>query len=248
MTVRLVRLLLILTMPLVLTSCLFTPGKFTSTLSINADRSFAFTFVGEIYGTDLEKMGEAFKRMAPTTSKSAGPSGTTSDRADTMDKAMPDEGQTAGVRQAKTDAKNQQIAETLSKEAGYRKVAYLGDGRFMVDYAIRGTLDHDFVYPFNLDAEAIFPFIALELRIGGTVRVKAPAFAKSDDKNPMASMGDAAAGKLDGVFTLDTDAEIVSQNNEDGVKIVGGRKTIVWHATPLTKDAPTAVLRFAGGK
>ena len=40
------------------------------------------------------------------------------------------------------------------------------------------------------------------------------------------------------------DAEIVSQNNEEGAKAVGTRRQIVWRATPLTKDAPTAVLRL----
>ncbi|MBN9918207.1 hypothetical protein JND32_15015, partial [Listeria monocytogenes] len=45
-------------------------------------------------------------------------------------------------------------------------------------------------------------------------------------------------------FTLDTDAEIVSQNQEDGAVTTGTRKTVTWKATPTTKDAPTAVLRF----
>ena len=49
---------------------------------------------------------------------------------------------------------------------------------------------------------------------------------------------------LDGTFTLDTDAEIVSQNNEDGPQPAGGRKTISWKVSPLTRDAPTAVLRL----
>ena len=237
MAARLARLVLILMMPLVLSSCLFTPGKFTSTLSVNADRSFAFTFVGEVISID--PTGEMAKGMAGMMA-AAGKTGAGKP-------ATPDPAAAAKAK-AETDRKNQQVADALSKEVGYRKVTYLGDGRFMVDYTIKGVLDHDFIYPFNLDAEAVFPFIALELRSGGTVRVKAPAFAKSDDKNPMAGMGDTASSKLDGVFTLDTDAEIVSQNDEDGVKIVGGRKTITWRATPLTKDAPTAVLRFAGAR
>ena len=239
MAARMARLLLVLMIPLVLTGCLFSPGKFTSTLSINADRTFAFTFVGEVISIDPS--AEMAKGMAGMMAGAA--------KGGTGKPAMPTPSPTAAAEaKAETDRKNQQIADTLSKEVGYRKVTYLGDGRFMVDYAIKGTLDHDYIYPFNLDAEAIFPFIALELRNGGTVRVKAPAFAKSDDKSPMAGLGATAASKLDGVFTLDTDAEIVSQNNEDGVKMVGGRKTITWKATPLTKDAPTAVLRFAGGK
>ena len=46
------------------------------------------------------------------------------------------------------------------------------------------------------------------------------------------------------VEDLDTDAEIVSQNQEDGAVTTGTRKTVTWKATPTTKDAPTAVLRF----
>ena len=54
-------------------------------------------------------------------------------------------------------------------------------------------------------------------------------------------MGD----KLDGTFTLTTDAEVVSQNNEGGATAGPNGKTITWKASPLTKDAPMAVLRVA---
>ena len=37
------RFAFILAAPLLLASCLLTPGKFTSTLDINRDRSFTFT-------------------------------------------------------------------------------------------------------------------------------------------------------------------------------------------------------------
>lgn len=46
-----------------------------------------------------------------------------------------------------------------------------------------------------------------------------------------------ASKYLNGTFVLDTDAEISSQNNEDGVTPVGKRKQIAWRVTPLTKDA-----------
>jgi hypothetical protein len=90
------------------------------------------------------------------------------------------------------------------------------------------------------------PFIAVELRQGGTVRIKAPGYTNAETgSNPMGGGTMSKAAKLlDGTFTLDTDAEIVSQNNEDGAKTVGKRRVITWRATPLTKDAPTAVLRL----
>ena len=91
----------------------------------------------------------------------------------------------------------------------------------------------------------MFPFIVVELRANGTVRVKAPGFADdSSAKGASVPGADQGASKLDGVFTLDTDTEIVSQNNADGAKTAGGRRTIVWRATPLTKDAPSAVLKL----
>ena len=145
------------------------------------------------------------------------------------------------------------IAAALAKEAGYRKVVYLGDGKFSIDYAMSGTLDRAFVWPYNLDAEIVFPFVVLEVRANNTVRIKAPAFANENDATKgMGVLGGGLGGgaatkppsQLDGSFTLDTDAEIVSQNNEDGAVAVGARKTVTWKATPTTKDAPTAVLRF----
>ena len=157
--------------------------------------------------------------------------------------------ETPAAKKAAADAKNRAIAAALSKEAGYRKVAYLGNGKFSIDYSISGTLDHSFVFPYNLDAEAVFPFIAIEVRANNTVRMKAPGFANENDSKGMSMPGmDKGPSQLDGVFTLDTNAEIVSQNNEEGPATAAGRKTISWKVTSLTKDAPSAVLRMAAAK
>ena len=227
------RLLITLLMPLALWGCLLTPGKFVSTISVNADRSFAFTYKGEVIAIEpsMPSMGGADGKTGE-----GKPADATS--------AKPDP-----AAEAETDTKNREIAAALAKEEGYRSVVYRGKGKFDIDYAISGKLTHGFVFPFNTDGQAVFPFIAVELRQGGIVRVKAPGFANStSDASGMGAMGGGsgpdASKYLDGTFTLDTDAEIISQNNEDGAKPSGGRKTISWRATPLTKDAPTAVLRL----
>ena len=124
---------------------------------------------------------------------------------------------------------------------------FRSDGKFSIDYAISGTLDRGFLWPYNLDAEVLFPFIALEVRANNTVRIKAPGYANQSDASKGLAGGMTDKGptsQLDGTFTLDTDAEIVSQNQEDGAVTTGTRKTVTWKATPTTKDAPTAVLRF----
>lgn len=241
------RFLIAILAPLLLLGCVLTPGKFTSTMTINADRTFAFTYKGEVYAIDpsaaLKGIGDK-----PTTEDTpdAKPAvyqiASTNRKAGKPPEIAPD---------ADSETKNREIAAALSKEYGYRSVVYKGKGKFLIDYAIGGTLTHNFVYPFNSDAEAVFPFIVIELRQGNTVRIKAPGFAKGSGNDGAAGgmgggMGqDSAAKLLDGTFTLDTDAEIISQNNEDGAKTAGGRRVISWRATPLTKDAPTAVLKLA---
>jgi len=52
----------------------------------------------------------------------------------------------------------------------------------------------------------------------------------------------------EGSFTLTTNAEIVSQNQEDGATSTPQGKQIVWKITPYTRIAPMAVLKMAAGK
>jgi hypothetical protein len=234
--------------PLFLFGCLLTPGKFVSGLVINADRSFTFTYEGEVIAIDMaNEMAGAMKdsaesiddpaqeklNLAPKNAKEPG----------TDDMAADQKKSTA----AETERARKAIAEALTKEAGYRSAVYLGNGKFAIDYQISGVLTHNFLFPYNSDAEIIFPFISIELRAGKTVRVRAPGYANGSSASNSSGMGTAtkdASKYLDGTFTLDTDAEIVSQNEESGATKSGGRSVITWKSTPLTKDAPNAVLRF----
>jgi hypothetical protein len=244
------RMALALCAPFLLFGCILTPGKFASTLSIGADRSFTFTYKGEVIALD---MSDGLKDTGTGSTEETTDPSESSEIEPQPSLFRPigwqSEDKTDGASSKEdTERKNRAIAEALSKEAGYRSVQYLGEGKFMVDYAITGTLDHNFVYPYNLDAEIMFPFIAIELRANGAVRMKAPAFGNdrsSADKSSMGMGGEDKAAKLrEGSFTLDTDAEIISQNNEDGVQVVNGRKTIVWKVTPLSQASPTAVLKM----
>lgn len=232
---------------LALAACVLTPGKFTSTLTINKDRTFAFTYVGEVIALDLgNELAEGMKSK----SKSGEDDGDAAKPTNAaLLKSADRDADKRAEKKAEFDRKCRAIAAALVKEAGYRKAEYLGDGKFMIDYAITGTLTHNFIYPFNSDAEAVFPFIAIELRADGKVRMRAPAFAKDSTNGGPGDLGGAMGsagpgGKLDGTFTLDTDADLVSQNNEAGATTVGGRKRVVWSVTPLNKTAPMAVIGF----
>lgn len=239
---------LMLLAPVLLVGCAFTPGKFTSTLTILADRSFTFTYQGEVIAVDIagemaKGMGDAFKDDGED-EEATEPTATFQRSMWQKNQRPKDDtdGDTAEDK-AEKEAKFRAIGAALTKEAGYRSVTYKGDGVFLVDYQISGTLSHALLWPYNLDAEVIFPFIAVELRGADVVRVKAPGFG--ENKSSGKGMPDTGENRLDGVFTLVTDAEIVSQNNEDGARVEGNRRTISWKATPLSKDAPMAVLRLA---
>ena len=256
MTARLSKLLLMLLMPFALTSCLLTPGKFVSTLRVDADRRFTFTYTGEVIAIDLGNEFAKGMKDAPAPDQGTDPTAADDDdpvlqKIAAQKRAVPNDAKPTKPLQpdakAANDAKNRAIATALAREAGYRKVTYLGEGKFSIDYAISGTLDRGFVWPYNLDAEIVFPFVVLEVRGNSTIRIKAPGFANQNDAaKGMAGLDGAgkAPSQLDGSFTLDTDAEIVSQNNEDGAVTTGARKIVTWKATPTSKDAPSAVLRF----
>lgn len=232
---------------LLLSSCILSPGKFVSTLHIAKDRSFTFTYVGEVILLDPSS---AMQQGAQDGLNSAAPSsedGMSDDGGDISDNLAASEPAPAApaAETAQQVAEGKAIAEALSKEVGYRSVEYLGKNKFRVDYVMTGRLDRSFVYPINLDAKSIIPWIAVEVRKDRTARIKAIAFGEEEDS------GMGGAGKPDqpekersGTFTFTTDAELVMQNNEEGMAPGPGTK-VVWTVTPTSKTVPTAVVRFA---
>ena len=231
---------------LALSACLVTPGAFESSLDIRADRSFALAYKGEILASDMGKSGLA----------GGGPStDDTQDDAEAaptlMQIAARDEDFSDAVADGADKGDEAQmlaIAAALTKEKGFRSARYMGNRKFEIDYAMTGKLTHAFLFPFNIDAQIILPFVAVELRGDDRVRVKAPGFANGFDKSQgPAGMGngagDEAAKALNGRFTLTTDADIVSQNQEEGAQTTPQGKRIIWTISPLTSDAPAATLR-----
>ncbi|WP_380873474.1 hypothetical protein ACFB49_41700 [Sphingomonas sp. DBB INV C78] len=233
------RIIAALAAPMLLAGCLLQPGKFTSALTVKADRSFTFAYKGEVIALDpSEAMAAGFGGSSSGEDESEQTPEQKAEKA--KEKAQ------KAKEAAENEVKRKAIAEALTKEAGYKSATYLGNGKFLIDYEISGKLDHNFIYPFNSDAEIVFPFIVVELRKGGTVRMVAPGYSGSSSKAGSAPGMPSSNQALDGTFTLTTDAEIVIHNNEAGAQTgAGGMKTLTWRATPLTKDAPTASLRLA---
>jgi hypothetical protein len=225
------RLTLMGAAPLLLVSCLLTPGKFVSTLDIRKDRSFTFTYAGEVIAAE--------ERTSESTDCEPGEDGCDA-------KAVAER---KARKAAEQEAKLRDVAEALRREQGYRSVEYLGRRRFRVDYALSGRLDRNFVYPFNSDAAAVFPWVVVELRKDGTARMKAPGLGDEEEasaSSPAGPLGESGSER-DGTFTFTTDAELVMQNEESGPQPgPGGAKRVVWRVTPASKAVPTAVVRFPG--
>ena len=225
-------------------ACLVTPGKFESTLDIRADRQFSFTYKGEIISSDMKGLGSSGDDLIGDDAPEKKDSALHKTAMQTGSSGSFDNRSAAG-----DEAQMQAIAAALSKEKGFRSARYMGNHRFEIDYAISGRLTHNFLFPFNSDAEIVLPFVAVELRGDDRVRVKAPGYSNGFDKSrePMGQSGpgEDASKALDGHFTLTTDAEIVSQNQEDGAQNIAGGKKIVWRITPLTNEAPMATLRVS---
>lgn len=230
---------------LALSACLVTPGRFESSLDIRADRSFSFAYKGEILASDMGK--EALTGASSSSSGDDAPEGEAENSPTLMQIAAQEEDFSDAAGDKSDDAQMQAIAAALAKEKGFRSARYMGKHKFEIDYAITGRLDHAFLFPFNIDAQIVLPFVAVELRGDDRVRVKAPGFANGFDKSQgpagMGGAGDEAAKALNGSFTLTTDAEIVSQNQEEGAETTPQGKRIVWTITPLTSEAPAATLR-----
>lgn len=221
-----------------LSACLVTPGKFESSLDIRADRSFSFAYKGEIIASDSGKGAMGVPEPASEDGEAA-PAQLLQIAAEKFDSEA-DNGD---------DVQMRAIADALTKEKGFRSARYLGKRKFDIDYAISGRLTHAFLFPFNIDAQIVLPFVAVELRGDERVRVKAPGFANGFDKSQGPTLGaggpgEDAAKALNGSFTLTTDAEIVSQNQEEGAQPGTNGKRIVWRVTPLTSEAPAATLRL----
>ena len=258
------RLAFVAAAALMLSSCILSPGKFVSTLHIGKDRSFTFTYVGEVIlldpasamqkgmedglagagepaeggMVDLDAVGNAAEALDAAGNAADDVAGNV---ADIPKPAAP------AAESAKSVAEAKAVAEALSREVGYRSVEYLGNNKFRVDYSMTGKLDRSFVYPVNMDAKSIIPWIAIEVRKDRTARIMAIAFGDQDMDMGAAGAAanpDSQPKERSGTFTFTTDAELVMQNNEEGMAPGPGKK-VVWRVTPASKTVPTAVVRFA---
>lgn len=253
--------------------CFLLPGKFVSELTLKRDGTFAFTYQGDIHVLALTKLaqdeaseGKVFKPL-PRCKDDGGVGEACSDEDEATQRSTWEAEQKAGADKRKQDAEMMQkmlggidpadpraaeeLAERMRKQAGWRSVTYAGDGKFVVDYAISGRLDHDFTFPTIEKLPIATPFVQLIRRADGSVRIDAPAFAASNSGGPFAAMASGLTEKdkgpgipqLDGTFAVTTDGTVLANNTDEGPQAgAGGLKRLVWKVTARTTAAPTALI------
>lgn len=203
---RLIAGALLAALSLALSACLLTPGQFTSTLDLRRDGRFTFTYAGEIRMLALSRLAQmgrkttVFEPEACTSDDGRERRCTGEELAEQKERF--EAGMEASSTKSKQDAEQmkallggidpanpqaaEEMAARLRRQAGWKSVVYKGDGLFVVDFAMTGRLDHDFVFPTIERLPLANAFVQLSRRSDGTVRIDAPGYsAQSGAGNPM---------------------------------------------------------------
>lgn len=152
------------------------------------------------------------------------------------------------------DEANQKFAAALMKYEGWKSVTYRGKGVFDVDYRYSGKLTHDYIFPIFPKTDIIIPFVMIRKRADGSIAVSAPGLIGGGMKalaSRAKAMGQASGDKdmpdslrTEGVFTITTDGEVLSNNTEDGPVNVPTGKAMKWEVNPVTERLPEALIKI----
>jgi hypothetical protein len=258
------KMLLALAAPLLLTACLWGPGKFASDLTLRKDGSFVLNYRGEIvtqvppdddamkpWTPDAAHCSDGDKVRACTKAEIASQKADYEQRAAAKRKENEDMAKALGLP-GLDDESNRAFAAKLMKYAGWRSVVYRGKGAFEVDYHFEGRATQDFLFPALPDDDLIIPFIAIRRRSDGAVLVTAPAM--TGGSGPIAARaGAAAASKMggegpqsraEGRFTVITDGEILTNNSEDGAAANPLGREVRWQVGPGSSKIPETLIRL----
>lgn len=267
---------------LALSGCLLSPGEFNSALDLRKDGRFTFTYEGEIYIlalsnlSDMAESGTEFVEQPchdddyeerPCTASELEQQRTEWAEAQERSRSEKERNEEAfkammgGIDPGNPEAAKE-LAASLSKQAGWNRVEYKGDGLFSVDFAIASRMSHDFTFPVFERFPMANAFVQANLRTGNVVRIEAPGYsAQSAGGNPMTGMLQAAAmaddksgeggekapavPELKGTFTITTDGEILANNTDEGPQTVANGQSLSWKVSRLSAAAPMALIRLS---
>jgi hypothetical protein len=149
------------------------------------------------------------------------------------------------------DESNRRFAANMMKYQGWKSVRYAGKGVFDVDYHFEGRVGQDFAFPIMPDTDFIIPFITIRQRTDGSVMVVAPSFTGATGplgaRAKMMGLPDKSDGprsRAEGVFTIITDGEILTNNSEDGPVAHPAGRRVHWDVGPGSTKIPEMLVRL----
>jgi hypothetical protein len=244
--------------PLLLSGCLWGPGKFVSDLALRKDGSFVLDYRGEIAlqlppDANADPWTEAKAVCSESGKDRPCTKAEIADQKNAYEKKRKESEEMAKIfgLPGLDDESNRAFAAKLTKYAGWRSVTYRGRGVFDVDYHLEGRATQDFLFPALPDNDLIIPFIAIRRRSDGSVLVTAPAFIGG--AGPMAARVGAAASeqmkggpvsRAQGRFTVITDGEILTNNSEDGASPSPIGRAVHWDVSASSTKIPETLIRL----
>lgn len=244
--------------PLLLTGCLWGPGKFTADLELRKNGTFVLDYRGEIILETADAMskpawqnGMAHCTSADGKERPCSAGEIAGQKAEYEKKRESDEDAAKAFGLPGTDDEsNRAFAAKLLKYAGWRSATYRSKGVFDVDYHLEGRLTHDLVFPMMPDSNIVIPFIAVRRRTDGAVLVNAPALTGGTNMfGPMAQEmgGDSKQtppSRAQGRFTVHTDGQILTNNSDDGPSADPLGQQVHWDIAPGSNKIPETLIRL----
>ncbi len=173
-----------------------------------------------------------------------------------------------GVDPSTPDALKE-LVERTRKQKGWEQIDHRSDGIFDVKYAISGRLDRNFAFPHFEQAKGATAFVEAIVRKDDKIRIEAPGFAQIEESSGIMQLSTLAAigeeesepegftedeksplpagfTKPNGTFKITTNAEILTNNTEEGPETDGDMKVLLWNITERTKSPPMALFKIIG--
>lgn len=141
--------------------------------------------------------------------------------------------QTGKLTEEEAEAKAELYHRDLARDAAFKRIEHLGNGRFAVEYERKGMLRPSQQVTFvrrNAD------IIAIKARDDGTVTIRANALSSTHAKRAM-ELGLNVRGK----FHIVTDARVLKHNAQE-VRGFRGYDVFVWEVENVMAPAPALVL------
>lgn len=252
---------------LVLTGCLLSPGKFSSTLEIKRAGAFSYRYEGEIHLLALSKLAEmgrasegaemyaeepcyddeSFEERDCTAEEKAQRRQAWEEGAAERKKRKEQEAASLRALLGGIDpadpAAAEELAARLRRQAGWTRVDYMGDGLYDVSFALSGKLDHDFLFPTMEGFPMSNFFVLVSRRQGGMVRIDAPGFAPHASGNPLQGMGGMMAGAVAARPDGKSEGEQMPR-----LPMLDGTFTVVTDGEILANNTDEGPVAGAGGK